>query len=82
MFLVWRGRMTIEFLDRAVELAEGDLCVVPRGIEHRTMATAPVTAVPLLPPQTGPVCRQAGLRPFQLRGFSSSAPRPAEANDP
>ena len=39
MFLVWRGRMTIEFRDRpAVTLAPGELCVVPRGVEHRTMA--------------------------------------------
>ncbi len=38
MFLVWRGRMAIEFRDRAVELSEGQLCVVPRGTEHRTKA--------------------------------------------
>ncbi len=38
MFLVWRGRMSIEFRDRTVDLAEGELCVVPRGTEHRTMA--------------------------------------------
>ncbi len=24
--------------DRLVELGEGELCVVPRGVEHRTMA--------------------------------------------
>lgn len=38
MFQVWRGRMAVEFRDRTVELAEGDLYVVPHGIEHRTMA--------------------------------------------
>ena len=38
MFLVWRGSMKIEFRDRLVELAEGELCVVPRGTEHRTLA--------------------------------------------
>jgi mannose-6-phosphate isomerase-like protein (cupin superfamily) len=38
MFLVWRGRMKIEFRDRVVELGPGEACVVPRGIEHRTMA--------------------------------------------
>ena len=38
MFLLWRGRMAVEFRDGIVELAEGDLCVVPRGVEHRTMA--------------------------------------------
>ena len=38
MFLVWRGEMTIEFRDRRVTLQAGELCVVPRGTEHRTMA--------------------------------------------
>ena len=38
MFLVWRGQMTIEFRDSRVELRAGELCVVPRGVEHRTMA--------------------------------------------
>ena len=39
LFLVWRGRMTIEFRDQPpVSLAPGELCVVPRGTEHRTLA--------------------------------------------
>ena len=37
-FLVLAGRMTIEFRDGRVELAEGELCVVPRGVEHRPVA--------------------------------------------
>jgi mannose-6-phosphate isomerase-like protein (cupin superfamily) len=40
LFLVWRGRMRIEFRDRVVELAAGECCVVPRGVEHRTAADA------------------------------------------
>lgn len=41
MFLVVHGRMRIEFRERpAVELGEGELCVVPRGVEHRTRADA------------------------------------------
>src|SRR5215468_8925612 len=39
MFLVWRGQMIIEFRDgRIVLLEPGEFCVVPRGVEHRTMA--------------------------------------------
>jgi mannose-6-phosphate isomerase-like protein (cupin superfamily) len=38
LFLVWRGEMVIEFRDRRVVLRPGELCVVPRGAEHRTMA--------------------------------------------
>lgn len=40
LFLVWRGQITIEFRDRNVTLQAGELCVVPRGVEHRTMAEA------------------------------------------
>lgn len=38
VFLVWRGSFRIEFRDRVVELGPGDLCVVPRGVEHRPVA--------------------------------------------
>ena len=40
MFLVWRGRLRVEFRDRIVELGPGQLLVVPRGVEHRTAADA------------------------------------------
>lgn len=38
MFLVWRGCMTVEFREKSVILGPGELCVVPRGVEHRTLA--------------------------------------------
>lgn len=40
LFLVWRGTMQLEFRDRIVTLGPGELCVVPRGIEHRTVAAS------------------------------------------
>jgi mannose-6-phosphate isomerase-like protein (cupin superfamily) len=33
-FLVLEGRVTIQLRDRDVELREGELLVVPRGVEH------------------------------------------------
>ena len=33
-FLVLNGRMTIQLRDRNVELAAGEMFVVPRGVEH------------------------------------------------
>ena len=33
-FLVLKGRLTIQLRDRNVELEEGDLFVVPRGVDH------------------------------------------------
>ncbi len=39
LFLVWRGRMRIEFRDHnAVHLEAGEFLIVPRGLEHRTLA--------------------------------------------
>jgi mannose-6-phosphate isomerase-like protein (cupin superfamily) len=38
LFLVWRGSMRVEFRDRAVELNPGEFLVVPRRVEHRTVA--------------------------------------------
>lgn len=33
-FLVLLGRLTIQLRDRDIELAEGEVFVVPRGVEH------------------------------------------------
>jgi mannose-6-phosphate isomerase-like protein (cupin superfamily) len=34
LFLVLKGRLTIQLRDRDVEISEGELFVVPRGVEH------------------------------------------------
>src|SRR5262249_49316237 len=52
MFLVWRGRMTIEFGDRVVDLEAGQACVVPRGTEHRTSAEAEAEVIVFEPAAT------------------------------
>jgi len=36
MFLVWRGRFRVEFRDHIVDLFQGQMIVIPRGVEHRT----------------------------------------------
>ncbi|NNE70722.1 MAG: cupin domain-containing protein [Rhodothermales bacterium] len=38
LFLVVKGQLEIELRDRTVSLAEGELFVVPRGVEHRPVA--------------------------------------------
>jgi len=52
MFLVWRGRMTIEFRDGSVTLEAGEFSVVPRGIEHRTLAATEAEVLVFEPAQT------------------------------
>ncbi len=37
-FLVLKGRLTIQLRDRDVVLEQGELFVVPRGVEHRPRA--------------------------------------------
>ncbi len=38
LFLLFRGRSRMEFGDRNVWVEEGELIVVPRGVEHRPVA--------------------------------------------
>ena len=52
MFLVWRGQMAIEFRDRRVSLGAGEFCVVPKGIEHRTMTDAEAEVLVFEPAET------------------------------
>lgn len=37
-FIVIEGSMKIEFEHEVVELHAGEMCVVPKGVEHRTVA--------------------------------------------
>lgn len=39
VFIVVDGSMTLEFRDKAVALAAGEMYVVPRGVEHRPVAS-------------------------------------------
>jgi len=52
LFLVWRGQMTIEFRERSVTLQAGEFCVVPHGVEHRTMAEVEAEVLVFEPAQT------------------------------
>ncbi len=38
LFLVLKGRLTIQLRDREVVLDEGECLVVPRGVEHKPVA--------------------------------------------
>lgn len=50
LFLVHRGRLRLEFRDGVVELGPGELCIVPRGVEHRPVAEEEVEVL-LFEPQ-------------------------------
>jgi mannose-6-phosphate isomerase-like protein (cupin superfamily) len=42
LFLVVRGEFTMEFRERSVPVREGEFLIVPRGIEHRPVASEEV----------------------------------------
>ena len=52
LFMVTKGRLTIRFRDRDVELAMGELLVVPRGVEHQPVAREPCEVLLIEPAGT------------------------------
>jgi len=52
LFLVWRGSFRVEFHDHVVHLNEGEVLVVPRGVEHRTAADEEVAVLIFEPAAT------------------------------
>jgi mannose-6-phosphate isomerase-like protein (cupin superfamily) len=52
MFLVWMGRLQIDFRDHTVWLTPGEYCVVPKGLEHKTSATSETWVVLFEPAET------------------------------
>jgi mannose-6-phosphate isomerase-like protein (cupin superfamily) len=42
LFLIIKGTLRMEFRDRIEEVNEGEFIIVPRGVEHRPVATEEV----------------------------------------
>ncbi len=70
MFLVLKGHVSIEFRDSSVHLDEGELCIVPRGVEHKPVARE-VAHVLLFEPastrNTGNVDHDLTIEPDRLQ---------------
>jgi mannose-6-phosphate isomerase-like protein (cupin superfamily) len=43
LFLVLEGSFTMEYRDKSVEVNKGEFVIVPRGVEHRPVATSEVS---------------------------------------
>jgi mannose-6-phosphate isomerase-like protein (cupin superfamily) len=52
LFLVVKGRFRMDFRDRQVWLEEGELLIVPRGVEHRPVAPLEVHVLLFEPAST------------------------------
>ena len=52
LFLVLEGSFDLHFRDKVVHLAEGELCIVPRGVEHKPVANQGACSVLLFEPKS------------------------------
>lgn len=52
LFLVVKGRFTMELRDRHITLEEGEFVIVPRGVEHRPVAEEEVQVLLFEPAST------------------------------
>jgi mannose-6-phosphate isomerase-like protein (cupin superfamily) len=52
LFYVLAGTLRMQYRDREVVLGPGELCVVPRGVEHRPVAEAEVKVLLFEPAST------------------------------
>jgi mannose-6-phosphate isomerase-like protein (cupin superfamily) len=69
-FFIVEGQMKLEFRDNIVHLNAGEMCIVPKGIEHRPVCETAVTAMlieiegTLTPDNTGGAYkRESGIYP-------------------
>ena len=51
LFLVFKGVLTIELRDGEIHLGEGEMFIVPKGVEHRTLA-AEETYIMMIEPKS------------------------------
>jgi mannose-6-phosphate isomerase-like protein (cupin superfamily) len=52
LFLGLSGKFRVEFSDRSVEVGPGEFIIVPRGVEHRTVADEEVAVLIFEPAAT------------------------------
>lgn len=52
LFMVLKGSFTMEFRDRSIQLNEGEIIVVPKGVEHRPVAKEEVEVLLFEPATT------------------------------
>ena len=52
LFMVVKGKFKMEYRDRAVEVNEGEILIVPRGVEHKPVANEEVWVMLFEPAST------------------------------
>lgn len=68
LFFIIKGHLTIEFRDKTVELNEGELLIIPKGVEHKPIAIEEVHVLlfePLAIKHTGNVVSNLTVETFE-----------------
>ena len=52
LFMVIKGKFSMEYRDKTVELNEGEIVIVPRGVEHKPVAEEEVWVMLFEPAST------------------------------
>ena len=70
LFNVIKGKLRMEFRDKIVEVNEGEMIVVPRGVEHRPVADEETWLLlfePLSAKQTGDIDSKRTVKKYRFR---------------
>ena len=68
LFFIIKGSLIIEFRDKTVELNEGEILIIPKGIEHKPIAKEEVYVLlfePLAIKHTGNVVSNLTVETFE-----------------
>ena len=68
-FLVLKGELDIHLRDGVVKLRSGEMCVIPRGVEHKPVAESPASVLlfePATTRNTGEVDHEYTIEPDRL----------------
>ena len=69
MFLIVKGTLKLEFRDKTVELNEGEMLIIPRGMEHKPIAEEEVWLMlfePAATKHTGDVKHELTVEEFEF----------------
>lgn len=68
LFLIIKGQLIIEFRDKNLTLNEGEMLIIPKGVEHRPIATEEVHVMlfePLEIKHTGNIISKLTVNTFE-----------------
>jgi len=68
LFLIIKGKLLIKFREGEIHLDEGELCIIPKGVEHKPIANEEVQVLlfePLSTKHTGDVLSELTVHKYE-----------------